>query len=72
MKRKTQVNVFAIICVHMCLDHMGKSKDSHMMHKKYILRVREVAQWVKALIAQPDDLSSMPRINMVEGEIGLL
>lgn len=36
------------------------------MHKKYVHRVREVAQWVKALIAQADDLISMPRINMVK------
>lgn len=43
-----------------------------MTHKKYILRVRKVAQWVKALIAQPHHLSSMPRINMAEGEIKVL
>lgn len=36
------------------------------MHKKYVHRVRGVAQQVKALIAQEDDLSSTPRINMVK------
>lgn len=36
------------------------------MRKKYVHRVREVAQRVKALIAQADDLISMPRINMVK------
>lgn len=48
------------------LYYMSKCKDSQITHKKYVHRIREVAQWVKALIAQADDLSSMPRINMVK------
>lgn len=58
---------FAIICAH---DYMSKLY-SHIMHKKYIHRVRKVAQWGKALITQPDDLSSIPRSNMDEGEFRL-
>jgi hypothetical protein len=29
---------------------------------------RETAQWVKVLIAEPDDLGSIPRAHTVEGE----
>lgn len=59
--------VFAIICVR-----NYKSKlYSHIVHKKYIHRLREVAQWGKALITQPSELSSIPRSNMEEGELRL-
>lgn len=46
------------------LYYIRKYKDSHIMHKKYVHRAREVASQVKAFIAQADDLSSIPRINM--------
>lgn len=59
MKRKMQRYAFVcMICIY------TKCKDSHIMHKKYVHRAREVASWVKVFIAQADDLSSIPRINM--------
>lgn len=35
--------------------------------KMYIYQVREVAQWVKALVPKPDILNSVPRTHKVEG-----
>lgn len=35
-------------------------------------RVSMMAQWVKALDAKPDDLSSVPGIHIIEGENQLL
>jgi hypothetical protein len=31
-------------------------------------RAGEMAQWVKALAAKPDNLNSIPRTHMMEGE----
>lgn len=42
--------VFAVICAQ---DYMSKLY-THIMYKKYIGRVREVARWGKALLTQPD------------------
>lgn len=50
------MGVFAVICAQ---DYMSKLY-THIMHKKYIGRVSEVAGWGKALLTQPDDLSSIP------------
>lgn len=36
---------------------------------KFEVRVYEMAQQVKALVAEPDDLSSVPKTHIVEGKI---
>lgn len=51
---------------------MKKESCQGCIRKKKLWLFRDMVQWVKALTAKPDDLSSKPKIHVVERENPLL